>query len=459
MKKTKHWLQRLALKLNLEGFLSFGYRSSLPQRQLVVGYAAYSIIGMFLLSLPFASAEGIPWSDHLFTAISAISTTGLSTVDVASQYSFFGQLVILLLIQLGSLGYMTLSSFIMLGLTRHLGSAKNKLFTQQFSLPENMQHANMVRNIVGFTFGFELLGVLLLYPYFVVHNVPQPLWSAVFHTVSAFGTAGFSIYTDNLMAFRADVYVNTVIMFLCYMGAMGFILMTDLAKVLFRRSHKISFTTRIIVKITCALSLLSAAHLYYFEPSIQQYAPGERFMISLFQSVSAMTTAGFNTINLGCIVPISLLILSFTMYIGASPSGTGGGLKSTTLSALYAYTRSKLGWQKEVSLMNHIIPSYRVETAITTFIFYTFILFCGIYIMTLAESDSANVLKITFEASSALATTGLTSGILGDITLCSKFTLIVLMFIGRVGVITLGNALLLRSLAKPPHMRHDDLAV
>lgn len=109
--------------------------------------------------------------------------------------------------------------------------------------------------------------------------------------------------------------------------------------------------------------------------------------------------------------------------------------------------------------MNHIIPSYRVETAITTFIFYTFILFCGIYIMTLAESDSANVLKITFEASSALATTGLTSGILGDITLCSKFTLIVLMFIGRVGVITLGNALLLRSLAKPPHMRHDDLAV
>ena len=459
MKNRKRWLQRLALKLNLEGFLSFGYRSSLPQRQLVVGYAAYSLIGMFLLSLPIASAEGISWSDHLFTAVSAISTTGLSTVDVASQYSFFGQLVILLLIQLGSLGYMTLSSFIMLGLTRHLGSAKNKLFTQQFALPENMQHANMVRNIVGFTFCFELLGVLLLYPYFLLHQVPQPLWSAVFHTISAFSTAGFSIYTDNLMAFRSDVYVNTVIMFLCYMGAMGFILMTDLAKVLFRRGHKISFTTRIIVKITCILSLLSTAHLYYFEPSIQQYAPGERFMISLFQSVSAMTTAGFNTINLGSIVPISLLILSFTMYIGASPSGTGGGLKSTTISALYAYTRSKLGWQKEVSLINHIIPSYRIETAITTFIFYTFILFCGIYVMTLAEANSADVLKIIFEASSALATTGLTSGILGDITLCSKFTLIVLMFIGRVGVITLGNALLLRLLAKPPHMRHDDLAV
>ncbi len=454
----RRFLIMAALRVNLENILSLGYKSDMPQKQLAVGYALYAALGAFLLSLPFASVSGISIVDHLFNAMSALSTTGLTSVDVSVNYTFAGQMIILLLIQIGGLGYMTLSSFIMLGITRHLGSAKNNIFTSQFSLPDSMCGQSMVRNIVKFTFFFEALGIVLLYPYFLFHDVESPLWSAVFHTISAFCTAGFSIYTDNLMRFRDDIYVNIVIMMLCYMGAMGFIMMTDIVKKFRDRRYRITFTTKIIIRITCALSMISTLHLYYCEPSLQQYEWGKRFMIAMFHSVSAMTTAGYNTVDLSHLVPISMFVMSFTMYIGASPSGTGGGLKSTTLSAIYAYTKNKLGYRGDISLMNNLIPSYRVETALTTFVLYTFVLFSGIYLITMFEPDSADIMKIVFEASSALATTGLTSGILTMITVESKIILILLMFIGRVGVISLGNALLIRS-HEQKRMMNDDLAV
>ncbi|MGM9701435.1 MAG: TrkH family potassium uptake protein [Prevotella sp.] len=457
-KDLMKWLRVVALRLNVGRVLTFGLVSAIPQRRLILGYAAYSVLGMFLLSLPFASRTGISMVDHLFCAVSALSTTGLSTLDVSADYTFFGQLVILLLIQVGGLGYMTVSSFVMLGITHHLGAEKYSLFTSQFTLPRSMHYTGMVRNIVGFTMGFELLGVVLLYPYFLIRGVEAPLWSAVFHTVSAFCTAGFSTYPDNLMQFRSDVYVNVVIMMLCYMGAMGFIMMTDIKNKIRNRHHKITFTTRIILRITLGLSLVSALHLYYAEPSIQSYPWAERMMVALFHAVSGMTTAGFNTVDMGTLVPISLVVLSLTMYIGASPSGTGGGLKSTTLSAIYAYTKNKLGLRTDVSLMGNVIPAYRVETALTTFTFYTFILVCGIYLMTLCEPSDTDVMKIAFEASSALATTGLSSGLLSWATVGSKLVLILLMFIGRVGVVSLGNALLIRTINERT-TRRDDLAV
>lgn len=190
------------------------------------------------------------------------------------------------------------------------------------------------------------------------------------------------------------------------------------------------------------LALWGTVHLFFGEDSFQAMPVGDRWMAALFQSVSAMTTVGYNIVNVSQMVPISLLILTITMYIGASPSGTGGGLKSTTISALYAYTKNALEMRKEVSLRGNIIPHYRIASALTTVLFYTFILFVGIYLIGLFEPDSADFLKISFEAVSALATAGLTSGILSDITLGSKAVLIILMYIGRVGVITFGNAML-----------------
>lgn len=451
-------LGRFFMKTSLEQWLTFGIRSDMPQRQIMGVYAGYSLLGTLLLLLPFASKGDIHFVDHLFTVVSAFSTTGLATVDVATQYTFFGQFVIMLLIQMGGLGYMTLSSYIMLRLTGKFGTEKAKLFQTQFSYPDTLDSESMLKSIVKYTFAFEIIGIALLYPHFLLTGVEQPAWSAVFHSVSAFCTAGFSIYTDNLMQFQTDIYVNVIILVLSLAGSMGFIMMTDIGKKFTNRNHQISFTSKVILTITGGLALWGTLHLFFFEDSFQSMPTGDRLTASIFQSVSAMTTVGYNTVDVSQMVPISLLILTITMYIGSAPSGTGGGLKSTTLSALYAYTKNSLGLKNDISLCGNIIPSYRVASAITTTVFYTFILFAGIYLIGVFEPNDTDFLKISFEAASALATAGLSSGILTEICMASKIVLILLMYIGRVGVITFGNAILARKKA-PEITKAKDLAV
>lgn len=457
-KKIKEVATQYLRKESLETLLRLGIKSELPQRQLLAAFVGYTLLGLGLLYLPFASVGEVSFIDHLFTVVSAISTTGLSTVDVATQYTFFGQLVIMFLIQMGGLGYMTISAYVMMKLTGHCGPANAKLFHTQFSYPETMDLKTMLRSTVNYTFLFEFLGFILLCPYFMYKGVEQPIWSAVFHSVSAFCTAGFSIYTDNLMQFQTDVYVNVVIMILSIMGAMGFIMMTDISRKLTRKNYKITFTSKVILSITGGLALWSTLHLFFCENAFQSLPVGDRFLVSLFQSVSAMTTVGYNTADVSITTPISMLILALTMYIGASPSGTGGGLKSTSLSAIYAYTLNKLALRKDVSLCGNVIPSYRVEMALTTAFAYTFLLFIGVYLMGLCEPDNADFLTLVFEAASALATAGLTSGILNEITNGSKIILILLMFIGRVGVITFGNAVLVHSIQEP-NDENNDMAV
>lgn len=432
------------MKTSIEQWFTFGIKSDMPQRQIMGVYAVYSLLGTLLLLLPFASRGDIHFVDHLFTVVSAFSTTGLATVDVATQYTFFGQFIIMLLIQMGGLGYMTVSSYIMLRLTGKFGTDQAKLFQTQFSIPDTLDSVSMLRSIVKYTFFFEIIGITLLLPHFLINDVSQPVWSAIFHSVSAFCTAGFSIYTDNLMQFQTDIYVNVIILVLSLAGSMGFIMMTDIGKKFTTKNHSISFTTKVILTITGGLALWGTLHLFFFEDSFQSMPVGDRLIASVFQAVSAMTTVGYNTVDVSQMVPISLLILTITMYIGSAPSGTGGGLKSTTLSALYAYTKNTLGLKKDISLCGNIIPSYRVSSAITTTVFYTFILFVGIYLIGVFEPNDTDFLKISFEAASALATAGLSSGILTEICVESKVVLILLMYIGRVGVITFGNAILAR---------------
>lgn len=218
------------MKYSLEEILCFGIKSDMPQKQIMVVYAGYSILGALLLSLPFATVGDATFVDHLFTSVSAFSTTGLSTIDVATQYTFIGQFIIMLLIQMGGLGYLTLSSYIMLRLTKRFGSRQEAMFQTQFAIPDTLEPESVLKSIVKYTFVFEAIGFLLLCPYFLLTEVEQPVWSALFHTVSAFCTAGFSIYSDNLIQFQSDVFVNVVILVLSLAGAMGFIMITDISK-------------------------------------------------------------------------------------------------------------------------------------------------------------------------------------------------------------------------------------
>ncbi|WP_418982393.1 TrkH family potassium uptake protein [Alistipes sp.] len=450
-----HWL----LKFDVERFFTFGYIASTPQRQLTMGYLSYFLIGGLLLCLPFMTVGKVSFVDNLFTSMSAVSTTGLSTVDVAAEYTFWGELLILLLIQLGGIGYMTLSTFVMYRVTHHFVGVRAQAFRKQFSLPENFRVAGMAASILRYTLVFEVAGALLLYLFFRIEGVDRPLWSAVFHSVSAFCTAGFSIYPDNLMRFADNVPVNLVIMTLSYAGAMGFIVISDLWHKITHRTHRVTFTSKVILTITLIVTLWGTFHLYFFEPSFDAYSPGERLLVSLFQTMSAMTTVGYNTVDVGDLIPLSLFVLTVVMYVGASPSGTGGGVKSTTLSAVFAFIKARLGLRREVTLVGRRIPDYRVEDALTIFVFYTVILFFGTYLLTMTEAGRSAFLPLMFEAASALGTVGLSSGVSATLTAPGKLILIALMFVGRVGVVTVGNVMLMRLAREQNRGKEDDLAV
>lgn len=447
------------LRYDFETILTFGFTSEHPYRQLSLGYFSYIIFGTLLLSIPFMTISDVSFIDNLFTATSAISTTGLASIDIAKSYNIFGQIVILILIQLGGIGYMTMSSFIMLRLTKHFTIIKKRILEAEFSVPGNINVNNLVQSIVVFTFIFEFVGAVALYFLFLDSGASNPGWSAIFHSVSAFCTAGFSTYSDNLMQFDTNSGVNIVIMVLSYAGAMGFIVITDIWNKITTKGYTISFSTKVIVVITLILSLWGTVQLFFFEPELSRYNTYDRFLVSLFQTMSALTTVGYNTVNIANMIPISLMTTTLIMYFGASPSGTGGGLKSTTTSAVFAFVKSKLSLERDIYLCNRRIPSYRVDNALTTFILYSSILLLGSYILTATEKNT-DYIQLIFEAASALGTVGLSAGVTYGLTLAGKITVIVLMYIGRVGVLTIGFAMLMRMKKRTRTIfKQEDLAV
>lgn len=451
-------LKRKVLQFDFDQMIIFGYRPKHPHLHLVLGYLSYTIVGTILLSLPFMTTKSTLFIDNLFSATSAMSTTGLSTVNVADQYTVIGKIVLLMLIQFGGLGYMTMSCFVRLNLTRHFTLIKRNVINAEFALPYGIDLKNMLKSIVWFTLLFESVGVLLLYIFFSYEQVENPFGKAVFHSVSSFCTAGFSTFSEGLVPFKNNWGINMVIIILSYAGALGFIVSYDIWKKITTRNYRITFTSRIITIVTLLLSALATFQMFFFEKSFADYPVSERFLVSFFQSVSALTTVGFNSVNIGAMMPITLLTLTVTMYFGASPTGTGGGLKTTTLTATYAFVKSKLGMNRDVTIMGRRIPSYRVETALATFILYSTIVFLGSFALTATESF--DYLSLLFESASALGTVGLSTGITSSLTASGKIILVLLMFIGRVGVLTFGYTMLLRMQNRSNEIqKEDDLAI
>lgn len=354
---------------------------------------------------------------------------------------------------------MTLSSFVFYRMTHHFMRIKKDVLKNTITVPEGIQLHNMVQGIVAFTLVFELVGAMLLYLVFTTKGMDNALWSAVFHSVSSFCTAGFSIYSDSLIRFQSDISVNLIVAVLSYAGAMGFIVMHDLWAKLRNFKYKITFTTKVIVLMTLFMTAIGTFQLYFFEPELAGFVWYDRLMISIFQTMSAMTTVGYNTIALTTWMPASLMIMVVVMYIGASPSGTGGGMKSTTATTAFAFVKSKLSLERDVTLMGHRLPTYRLDSAMTTFVFYTSILFAGLYALTITEDF--DLMPLLFEASSALGTVGLSTGITPDLSASGKVIIILLMYIGRIGVLTFGSSMVIRLArrAKAHSMADDDIAI
>lgn len=423
------WLRRLST-------WAFGLH---PIHLLILGYCSYIVVGWLVLCLPFARQDGGGnWLDHLFTATSAVSTTGLVTVSTSDTYNWLGEVTVLLLIQFGGLGYMTLSSFVMLAVSGGLSPARERMGNTALSLPQGFQVRDFLRVIVVFTIVIELLGAAALYPVFRDHGAATPVWQAVFHSVSAFCTAGFGLFNNSFESYRGDVWLNVVISILSFLGAIGFIVVNDVWRTIRHLKPQVTLTSKIILASTFWITFVGTLLFFFDEPSVQSLPAGERWMASLFQVMTASTTVGFNTIPVGQVTAGSTFLLTVIMVIGASPSGTGGGLKTTTLTALWAEMMAVLRRRPTTTFLGRLIPETRLRAAVANLLFYLFTLLIGIYLLALVEPMA--LADLMFEGASALGTVGLSRGITSSLTPAGKVIIIALMFLGRLGPVLVGMA-------------------
>lgn len=411
-----------------------------PTRLLSLGYASYIIVAWMLLCLPLCwESEPISALDNLFTATSALSTTGLITVNTPVAYNWLGELIVLIAIQFGGLGYMTLGSFVLLARRREISEMRESVGQTAFSLPEGFEFRVFIRHVVVFTVVIEAAGAAALFFAFMGAGVEKPFWPAVFHSISAFCTAGFSVFPNSLEDFRANFWVNAIISALSIGGAIGFLVFSDVWLWLTRRRERTTYTTRIILWMTAWLIVGGAALIFLIEPTLRDLPPAERLMTAWFQSMTSVTTVGFNTHAIGAIGHAAALIIIVQMIIGAAPAGTGGGLKVTSLSAALAVVGSRATGRREMSFLGSVIPPHRIHGAFAALVFYVMTFLAGSFLLLLVQSQSLE--DVLFEAASALGTVGLSRGITADLSALGKIIVIALMFVGRVGPLTFGLAL------------------
>lgn len=432
-------------------------RSLNPLQLLIYGYLAILLVGFCLLRLPFMRSAEISVLDDLFTATSALSTTGLATVNVADDYTFWGQLVVLILIQFGGLGYMSLGSFFVLITRRKISQSTSELLAYDFSLPDGFQVTRFIRSMVLFTVLIELAGALVLWLIFWQGGESAPLWKGIFHSISAFCTAGFSLFPDSFMGYSTHFGFNAIISLLAIGGALGFIVFTDLFERASGRKPRITYTSRIIVRFTFLGILLGTAILFLSDDNIAALPAEEGLMVAFFQSMTAFTTVGFNTYDIGAILPAPLFFVVLLMVIGASPSGTGGGMKSTTFTALYAQLKGTFRGDYEAVYLNREIPPHKVAMATSNFFFYVLTICLGVYLLLLTEGD--DIYQVLFEAVSALGTVGLSTGITGELSVLGKIIIIFMMFLGRIGPLSFGMVVFHSSDAPEAKAKQEDLAI
>ncbi len=422
-------------------------------RTICLGFLAVITIGTLSLLLPIATSSG-EWNDPvvaLFTATSAVCVTGHIVVDTGTYFSPLGQIFILALIQVGGLGYMTANTFLILLLGRKF-KLKEKMAIQQALDRQGMSGGRqMVRSIIATTLIFELTGVfLLLLTFQRDHGWGQGLWLAIFHSISAWNNAGFSLFSDNLVSYQSSLAINLIIPALIIFGGIGYEVIFEMYSwVRDRLDHKAGLLTfslnfKIVTTTTTRLLVLGTILLFLIEirtaPQYIDFNFGEQFLVAWFQSVTART-AGFNTIDLGMMSNPALFIMIALMFVGGSPGGTAGGIKTTTIRLLTGITRSTLQGKEDVLLYERQVPPSLIMKAVAVTVGSLAVVILATIAISIADSD-INFIRILFEVVSAFATVGLSTGITAGLSTVSKLILVASMYIGRVGVLLLMAAII-----------------
>lgn len=413
-----------------------------PQLNLLIGFFGYAVVGCLLLLIPWFHKVSLPAMDVFFTAISAISTTGLITVNTFESYNLGGQILVLLLFQVGGIGYMTLITYILLATTEKITSWHKKVLGAEFEMPADISIRDFLRNLVYFTVIMEVVGALMLWYAFKSDGMAtlQALWYGIFHSVSAFCTAGFHLFDNSLIGFQDDSLVALTTAFLSLAGSLGFIVVTDLFYWFRRRIESLTFTSKVILIGILLLLVLATFFFSYSDTYLNNQVPQE-YLNSFYLAVTSLTTVGFTTVDISMLDRTTLILVAVLMFIGASPSGTSGGVKITTFAVMVAVLKSRLLGERQTSFLGQNITSRRLFIATSTFILYTFLLFTGVTILIFLQKDIP-ILDLSFEAASALGTVGLSTGITSQLNDLGKGLIMFLMFTGRVGLIVFGFSLI-----------------
>lgn len=419
------------------------------------------LLGGCLLNLPKAVPPDhpIPFLDALFTATSAVCVTGLAVRDTGTGFTLFGQSVIMILIQLGGLGIMSLTAALSLLLGRGIGVRENSLLREVFQAPMLDEVGRMIRVIVLVTLGFEAVGAATLYVGF--SQGPQPpgplLFTAVFHSVSAFCNAGFGTYRDNLMSFADNPWVMTTMNLLIISGGLGFGVVFQVAawwrgrmQRRHGRAYRLGLHGKVVLAVTAILLVGGSTLLALFEwrGSLGGLPAGLRLSQAFFQSTTCRT-AGFNSMDLTLLTPASVLVMIVLMYIGGAPGSTAGGVKVTAVAIVWANLRSIARGRARVRLGGRELDPVDVQRALL--VLTAALVVATVATMILLVTEGRDLMVSAFEVFSALGTVGLSLGLTPALTEAGRVIIILVMFIGRLGPITLASSL--TGAGREPHVR------
>ena len=417
-----------------------------PAQTVVFSFVMVILVGALLLMMPVMNRDApLGPLDALFTATSAVCVTGLIVVDTAVHFTIPGKAVIMMLIQIGGLGIMLLSFFMVYLFKQSVSLKEKQLLTYMLNSSSMNSIKSSIMQIIRLTFLIGFIGGVLLFPLFMRSglSVPTALFYSIFHAVSAFCNAGFALYSDSLMTFRSSGGINLVIAGLIIAGGISFAVLTDLYTLLFsmfkRRKHTLSINSRVVLIVSSLLTVIGTFMIYKLEHENLLFpAPlGEQYLSALFQSVT-LRTAGFNTLPFESLTKGTLMLMIGIMFIGGASGSTAGGIKVNTLGVIWAYIRSFRRGKEEILLYKHQIPKEQILQAFTVIVFAVLSVFTVTTVLMISET--APPLPVLFETVSAFATVGLSTGITGSLTAVGKTGIILLMFLGRLGPLTMLTA-------------------
>ena len=428
-------------------------KSFSPYMTILLSFMVVTILGGILLSLPISMKYGksVKLIDGFFIATSAICVTGLSSIDIGSVYNIFGQMVILVLIQLGGLGVITFTSVIIIMISKKIGYYTKKIVQEDINIDTTFKIEEYVKKVIFSVIIIEFIGTVILFFEFIKKfGFLKAVYYSFFHSVSAFCNAGFSLFSDNLYGFKNSFIINMTIPLLIFLGGIGFSTILNCYNVLRKKEKRLTSTTKLSIKISVFLVILGMVAMFILEYSnkstIGNLSFGQKLEASFFQSVTTRT-AGFNTISILGLKRSTSLLFVILMFIGASPGSTGGGIKTTTIGLIILGTLATLKNKDTIEYDKRSV-SWRIYSKAITVLFISLIYTTICVFLLILFERNKNLLDLVFEVFSAFGTVGLSRNLTPSLADISKFILIVTMFVGRVGPLTIALALSKSNLKK-----------